>query len=362
MSSPEKKSSPNTLTALKWVGKLGLDPFVLLLVLMVVLARLFPGPGTYEGTVSLHRITSLAVSGIFFFYGLKLSPEKLVAGLSRWKVHLLIQSFTFGVFPLLVGTAMLLFRTDTNQYLWLGIFFLAALPSTVSSSIVMVSIAGGNLPVAIFNASISSLLGVFLTPLWMGLFLNTSAMDRDLSGIIGTLCLQVLLPIVLGLLLHRRWGGFADRHKKGLRLFDQAVILAIVYQSFCESFARHLFGGFDAGDLLLLSAAMLGLFLLVYWIIRQVCALLHFDRAETIAAIFCGSKKSLVHGTVLSQVLFAGSTVTGMILLPLMLYHALQIITGSFMARRMATGKLLAGDDHPASPGPDVTGPSLPSR
>ncbi|TDH26966.1 bile acid:sodium symporter [Segetibacter sp. 3557_3] len=322
-----------------FLSKIGLDTFVILLLAMIVLARLFPGPGVYEGTFSLANIASWGVSFIFFFYGLRLSPEKLKAGLSKWKLHLLVQLTIFVLFPVLVFAAMQIFKNESNQYLWLGVFFLAALPSTVSSSVVMVSIARGNMPAAIFNASISSLLGVFITPTLMGLVLDSAPGQFDLTAIIIKLALQVLAPVVLGILLHKKWGDFAERNKKLLKNFDQSIILLIVYTSFCESFERDMFRDFSIQDLLLLTACMAVLFFVVFFIVKAFCRLLRFDREDTITALFCSSKKSLVHGTVMSKVLFAGSEVTGIILLPVMLYHALQLIIASIMAQRYAAQK-----------------------
>lgn len=327
------------LTLINRAKRVGLDNFVLLLLAMIVLARLFPGPGTYTGTFSLANLAGWGVSFIFFFYGLRLSPEKLKSGLNRWKLHILVQLSTFVLFPVLVFAAMQLFKTESNQYLWLGIFFLSSLPSTVSSSVVMVSIARGNMPAAIFNASISSLLGVFITPALMGLVMGTVSDDFDLTSIITKLALQVLAPVILGILLHQKWGGFVERNKKTLKNFDQAIILTIVYTSFCKSFARNMFKTFSIADLILLLVSMSGLFFLVYFIIKAVCKLLQFDRDDTITSLFCGSKKSLVHGTVMSKVLFTGSTVTGLILLPLMIYHALQLITVSIIAQQFAKQK-----------------------
>jgi sodium/bile acid cotransporter 7 len=335
-SSGNKKQASSFLAITNAAKKIGLDNFILLLIGMIILARFFPQGGAYEGAFSLANIGTWGVSFIFFFYGLRLSPEKLKAGLSKWKLHIVVQLATFVIFPLLVGVVMHFFKNDSNQYLWLGIFFLAALPSTVSSSVVMVSIARGNMAAAIFNASISSLLGVFITPLLMGFVVNTAAGHFDLTDIIVKLSLQVLAPVILGIVLHHKWGGFAEKYKKLLKSFDQAVILLIVYTSFCESFARNMFSGFSIGDLLLLSAGMSSLFFTVYFVIKAVCSFLKFDHEDTITALFCGSKKSLVHGTVMSKVLFAGSEVTGLLLLPLMIYHALQLITASIIAQKFA--------------------------
>ena len=214
-------------------------------------------------------------------------------------------------------------------------FFLASLPSTVSSSVVMVSIAGGNIPAAIFNASISSLIGVFITPLWMGLVIHAQAGNYDLYVVIGKLTLQVLVPVVLGILLHNKWGSFAERYRKQLRYFDQSIILLIVYTSFCESFAKKMFNGFSITTLFIVGVGMVGLFLLVYNLVKALCRLLGFNREDSITAVFCGSKKSLVHGTVMSKVLFSGSDIVGIVLLPLMIYHAFQLIAASIIAQAM---------------------------
>ncbi len=336
----------NTLRAT--AAKAGLDWFLLALIGMIGLAYLFPTPGKYEGAISLGTVTTYGVSLIFFFYGLKLSPEKLRAGLMNWRLHVTIHTTTFILFPILLYSTRFFFPDADNNMIWLGIFFVATLPSTVSSSVVMVSIAGGNIPAAIFNASISSLIGVFITPLWMGLVLTTTNGNYELGDIILKLTLQVVVPVTLGIILHKRLGGFAEKYRMKLRYFDQIIILLIIYTSFCHSFADNLFAGFSATDLFLLAAGMLGLFFTVYIIVGLVSKVLGFIREDRITAQFCGSKKSLVHGTVMSKVLFPDGNITGIILLPLMMYHALQLLVCSVMAQRLA---LKTTDDGPLTTG-----------
>lgn len=324
------------------LGRVGLDGFILALLGMIVLAYLWPRGGTGEGPFSLSELANYGVSVIFFFYGLKLSKAKLVAGLGNWRLHLLAQGSTFILFPLLILPWKTLLPEDL-QLLWMGTFFLATLPSTVSSSVVMVSIAEGNIPAAIFNASISSILGVFITPLWMGL-VNTGQTGEDISflHIVGKLVLQVLVPVALGILLNPQWGAWADRHKTRLKYFDQSIILIIVYTAFSESFEKHMFESLGWLELLGLGVAVLALFFVAYLCIGAICRVLRFPYEDRVTATFCGSKKSMVHGTVMSKVLFPGSTVTGILLLPLMLYHALQLIIVSLIARRLVEQKKLA--------------------
>lgn len=317
------------------LARVGLDWFILALLGMIGLAKIWPDPGVQEGPLSLSALATYGVSLIFFFYGLRLNFEQLRAGLRNYRLHALIHLTTFVVFPAVVLMARALLLTPDTELLWLGIFYVAALPSTVSSSVVMVSIAGGNIPAAIFNASISSLIGVFITPLWMSYILTDTTGQYELGGVIGKLIVQVIVPVVLGLLLNRRLGWFAERNRTFLRYFDQFTILLIVYTAFCESFARNLFTGYSATDLAGLATLMLGLFFLLYGFITVVSRLLRFDRDDRITALFCGSKKSLVQGSVMATVLFPGS-VAGVALLPIMIYHALQLIVASIVAQAMA--------------------------
>lgn len=319
--------------------KIKIDPFVLSILIVVLLAYLFPEFGGESGPLPLGAIGSIGISLIFFFYGLKLSPEKMKAGLKNWKLHLLVQTCTFLVFPLIVLCFYPLISTEDDRNIWLAFLFLASLPSTVSSSVVMVSIARGNIPSAIFNASISGLLGIIITPLWLGLFLNAAATNYDLGDIYAKLLLEVLAPVILGLLLHRYWGKIAQEYNRYLTLFDKTIILLIIYKSFCTSFEEKVFNSINGGDLLVIGTAILALFYLVYFLTGFFSQQLGFSTEDRITAQFCGTKKSLVHGTVFAKILFQSSASMGIILLPLMLFHSFQIFAISFIATRLARRK-----------------------
>jgi sodium/bile acid cotransporter 7 len=324
----------------KWLSTF--DKFVPALLLVILLASQFPEPAAYEGRFTLHDVGDIGITLIFLFYGLKLNPRKLRQDLSNWRLHLVVQASTFILFPLLVLPLYHWWSAGPHALLWLGGFFLATLPSTVSSSVVMVSIAKGNVPGAIFNASISSLSGILITPLWMGLVLTSaqsgSGAAGDYSNILLKLVLQVLLPVVAGLLLNRVFGHWAQKNARFLKLFDQSIILLIVYLSFGESFHLQLFAGTSTSDILLIMLLCAALFFLVYGIIHLVSQQLKFNRADRITALFAGSKKSLVHGTVMAGILFKGMTGVGVILLPLMIYHALQLVFAGVLAQRFGKG------------------------
>lgn len=327
------------------LAKVGINGFFFALILMVFFAYFFPHLGEDDGVLPLSEITDIGVFLIFFFYGVKLSPAQLRTGLSNYKLHLLIQGSTFVIFPLLILAVHTLTGAGSS-YLWLGVFYLAALPSTVSSSVVMVSIAGGNLPAAIFNASVSSLIGILITPLWMGLFLDVADAGIDLTSTVIKLSSQILLPVILGFLFHRRLGEQVYKNQKKLKNFDQAIILLIVFTAFAESFAKKMFEGNSFADFVWISLAMAGLFILMMAVMWGISKWLGFDQADTVTVLFCGSKKSLVQGAVMGKVLFPDPLIFGTVLLPLMIYHSLQLLMGSAIAERFAAKKLEKSSVH----------------
>lgn len=316
------------------LSAVGLDPFVLGIVGMVFLGYFFPQLAVVQKPFSLSHFTDIGVGFIFFFYGLKLQLGDIRRDLRNWRLHLCIQAIIFIAFPLLILTVYPIFGEGAYEKWWLAFFFLAALPSTVSSSMVMVSIANGNIPSAIFNASISSLLGVFITPLWMGLFLNDVNGDVDLEGIFLKLFLQVLVPVTFGLLLNNRLGAYAQRNKQRLKWFDQLIILLIVYGAFSHSFSENLFAGMTWLELLVVTVLTVVLFFGVFFFCKWISRTMKLNKADETTLVFCGSKKSLVHGTVMSKVLFPNPQLAGFMLLPIMIYHASQLIIVSFIAKR----------------------------
>lgn len=317
------------------LARAGINTFFFLLLFTILLAYLFPEWGASKGGFTIDKLTYYGVSLIFLFYGIKISPSTLKIGLSNWKLHLLIQSTTFIIFPVLILILYGFFGIEGDLF-WLGTFYLAALPSTVSSSVVMVSIAGGNLPAAIFNASISSIIGIVITPLWMGLFLSAENANFELFNTVWKLVQQIFIPVVIGFILHKWLINWVQKYLKLLKNFDQLVILLIVFSAFSQSFGGNMFEGqniLTLGFFMLLLFCFMagGMYLLGRW--------LSFERGDRITVLFCGSKKSLVQGAVMGKILFPDPVVFGVVLLPLMLYHTLQLILGSALAERMALSK-----------------------
>jgi sodium/bile acid cotransporter 7 len=320
------------------LARVGLNGFLLGIFVAIGLAAILPELGSTESTIPWKPFIQVGIALLFFFYGLKLDPAQLRSGLSNWKLHVLIQVTTFLGFPLLVFS-LVQFVPGLDPNFALGISYLGALPSTVSAAVVLVSISGGNVPAAIFNASISSLLGVVMTPFWMGIAGGEVAGELDLWASIVDLSIKVVLPVILGLAMHRYLFPKIKPYLNRLKYLDQTVILSIVFTTFSESFSQRLFTSFSWLSLGGLALVMLFILVLVVGILYLLVRSLSFSKEDQIAAIFCGSTKSLVHGVAIGKVLFPSAAIFGLVLLPVMLYHLQQLILGSLLARHYEKNK-----------------------
>jgi sodium/bile acid cotransporter 7 len=304
----------------------------------VALAWFFPAPGARGGWLYPELLTKAGVALIFFLHGVALSFAAMRAGAMNWRVHLLVQGTAFGVFPL-IGLAIFhgLPERWLSPDLRLGFFYLCALPSTVSSSVAMTAAARGNVPAAVFNATLSSVLGVVLTPLWVGAVLESgseAAGAFPIGDVILDLVKWLVLPLVIGQLSRRVLAEWAKENKKVIQLADRGTILMLVYTSFCDSVMAGVWTGRGATTLLVSTAGSLVLFFLVFAVVGIICRGMRMSVEDQIATQFCGSKKSLATGVPMAQLIFEGNAALGMILLPIMIYHPLQLVITAMLAGR----------------------------
>lgn len=320
------------------LGRIKLDKqniFLLLLITMVIAGKLIPFRNEYNEYFNLSGFIDWGIAAIFLLYGLKLNLKEIIKDISNWKLHLLVQSGTFILFPLLVFL-FYGFVKDTAYFMtWLSIFFLASLPSTVSSSVVMVSIAKGNVTSAIFNASISGIIGIIMTPLLMSFFIHPDQENVNNSEIIQQLLLKVLLPIILGILLNPVFKNLVTKYSKIIAEFDKMIILLIVYESFSDAFTENVFASVPITVFVMIAASVIILFFSVYEILKLMAKKLHFRREDIITATFCGSKKSLVHGSLFVMVLGIAEDQKVLFLLPVMIYHSFQLFYVSWLANKI---------------------------
>jgi sodium/bile acid cotransporter 7 len=310
------------------------DWFLIGMVVATALAWAVPGPGASGGWMHPEMLTKAGVALLFFLHGLALAFAALRAGVLNWRLHSVVQLCTYLLFPLLgVGlTALLASRVAPE--INLGVFFLCALPSTVSSSVAMTATARGNVAGAVFNATFSSLIGVVLTPVWVAWAMQSTGQSQPIGPVILDLLCWLVLPLVVGQLLRPWLRAWALRHKSRIGIVDRLTILLLVYTSFCESFKQGVWSGHGVDQIVLVSLVCAALFALVMGITSSLARVLGFSREDRIAAIFCGSKKTLAAGVPMAKLIFGAHPGIGLILLPIMIYHPLQLIVCGLLAQR----------------------------
>lgn len=306
------------------------DNFTLALVATVALASLLPASG--GAARFFEQLTAFAIGLLFFMHGAKLSREAIVSGITHWRLHLLVFSCTFVLFPLLGLALRPVLSSLVTPALYTGVMFLCVLPATVQSAIAFTSMGGGNMAAAVCSASASTLLGVFVTPLLVNLLIVHGHGGSSLDSI-GYILLQLMVPFVAGHLLRPWVGAFIARNAKALTLVDRGSILLVVYTAFSAAVVEGLWSHIPLsalGGLLVVCAVLLGLALTATkWAARG----LGFSRPDEVAIVFCGSKKSLASGVPMAHVLFSASA-AGAVVLPLMLFHQLQLMVCAVLAQR----------------------------
>jgi solute carrier family 10 (sodium/bile acid cotransporter), member 7 len=308
-----------------------IDPFLAAILTTVAIAFLMPARG--EAASAVGWLTDVAIALLFFMHGARLSPQAAFLGARHWRLHTMVFLSTFALFPLLAITAHWLAPGLLPAPLWAGVILLSALPSTVQASIAFTSVAGGNVPAALCSASASNLLGVFLTPVIAGLLLTGHGADLSARSIL-TLALQLLLPFAAGQLLRPWIGDLVRRNARALKGVDYGSILLIVYSAFSHGVVTGIWHQVDVLQLVVLALVDAALLAAVIAILTFASKWLGFSRADQITIVFCGSKKSLASGLPIATVLFAGHV--GLVILPVMVFHQIQLMVCASLARRYA--------------------------
>lgn len=332
---------------LQWPSWMPIDPYILLLLGTVGLAALLPARGSGADVAS--GASTAAIAFLFFLYGARLSTREALDGLRHWRLHGTVLACTFVIFPVLGLAARGLVPVFLTHPLYQGLLFLTLVPSTIQSSIAFTSIARGNVPAAICAGSFSSLAGIVITPLLAAALLGSSGGGFSADSLVK-IVLQLLVPFVAGQVLRPWVGGFVARHKKLLGYVDRGSILLVVYTAFSEGMVQgiwHQVSPARLGGLLVVEAVLLAVMLALTWYGAKA---LRFDREDRIAIQFAGSKKSLASGLPMASVLFGAHA--SLAVLPLMLFHQMQLMVCAVIAKRRAR------DTEPVT----ATAPAAPSR
>ncbi|WJG23914.1 bile acid:sodium symporter family protein [Vibrio furnissii] len=318
------------------LAKIKKEWFLVGMVVAILLATVTSEFGRSGGMIHLDQLTGVGVAIVFFLHGLGLSPQAIKAGVTNWRLHVYIQMATFVVYPILwviFGEAFLAYMPAALAF---GFCYLLVLPSTISSSVAMTSVGKGNVPGAIFNASLSSILGVFITPLLIQLFMGFEGVQLDLLDSVISISKLLLLPMIVGQLMRPYLVAWVDRHKAVVNKIDKYVILLIVYNAFCDSVVNGIWSEFSMGLLVSSIAICTVILLVMVHLIQWGARRTKFTLPDEVAAVFCGTKKTLAAGIPMAKVIFGADPSLGMILLPIMLYHPIQIFYCAVLANRYA--------------------------
>ena len=306
------------------------DPYIMALISTVVLASFLPCRG--EAARIFDVLQDAAICILFFVHGAKLSRESIVRGSGNWRLHLAVLACTYVMFPALGLVTSTLAAGFLPQPLIVGLLFLCLLPSTVQSSIAFTAVAGGDVAAAICSATLSNLLGVFITPVLVNIFLGAAGNGLSME-VVQTIILQLLLPFFLGHLSRPWTGAFFTRHKLITTMVDRGSILLVVYTAFSAAVVQGIWHQLSAYDLVVTLAISAVILAIVLTVTRYGARALGFALPEEIVMVFCGSKKSLASGVPMAGVLFPAATV-GAVIIPLMLFHQIQLMVCGVLAAR----------------------------
>lgn len=321
------------------LARFGFDRYMLLLVLTVIGASVLPARG--GAAVVLSHLTYWVIALLFFLYGAKLTTATIVAGLVNWRLQLSVLALTFVLFPVLALALKPLSMIWLPTAIGVGFLYIGCMPSTVQSSIAFTAVSGGNVAGAVCAASMSNLIGVVLSPLLFAVLIpQGSGYGIDPSAM-GKIVQQILLPFALGQLCRPLLAGALNRHKKPTAIVDRGSILLIVYAAFSAGVVNGIWQVISAPSLAVLVALcglLLAMVLAAALLMARAAGMGH---ADGMALLYCGSTKSLATGLPMAGILFAGQDIS-LIILPLMLFHLLQLGVCAVIAQRMA-GRLDGG-------------------
>lgn len=325
---------------------LALDRFTCLLVLMVILATFVPVYG--QAALVFGKVTTIAIAILFFLHGAKLSREAVIEGVLHWKLHALVFAFTFALFPLIGLLAKPLLLPLLGQQLYWGFLFMCFLPSTVQSSIAFTSMAKGNVAAAVCSASFSNLIGMFITPILVSLFIfGQSKHDYDPISSIIEITLLLLVPFIAGQLLRPYVFPIMQKKPSIVKTFDQGSILMVVYGAFSGAVVAGLWQQVSWTTLIYLILACSVFLTIIMLLAFFIPKWLGFNQQDQIAIFFCSSKKTLASGVPMAQILFIGQPL-GMIVLPIMIFHQIQLmvcgVIANYWSKKKSTGMQINQD------------------
>ncbi len=316
--------------------KLRDNGFIICLLLMVPLAWLLPEAGRTGGWLRAEYLIKAGVFVIFLMQGLSLPTEQLARGALNWRLHAFVQTWNFLWAPFLGLLLVTLSAPLLDSSLRTGFLYLAVLPTTVVTAMLFTGSARGDVPGALFNTALSNGLAVFLVPAWCLILFAAAGGLPPVGPMLTQLSILILLPMLVGQAIRPFSGRFLSILRVWFKPLSNGIICFAVFAAFANSFHEAVWertGWAAAGT----AFAGVVLFLaLVSILVGRTARLVMTDAEARTAAFFCASQKSIATGVPMATVIFADGMAAelSLILLPLLFYHPLQLILGSFLVDR----------------------------
>lgn len=316
--------------------------FTLALLAVLLVAAFYPSPGAQGGFLRSEWTTKLGVWIIFFLQGLSLPGQELAKGYEPFRLQVFVLAWNYLFFPLVTIACLFTLRPWLPHDMALGFGLLSILPTTIASAVAFTSIAGGRTASAVCATVFSNLLAVLIVPLWVAAYLKAGdSVDLPLLPLLAKLGLLIVFPMCLGQALRLVAGSFVEAAARWSKIICSGIILFIVYAAFAGSVAQGQFENFSSSAISLLLLGSMGLLFLVSALVWLTSGLIRLCAADRMAAFFCASQKSLATGIPLATAILAALPDimvinSGVILLPLILFHPLQLVLAAVCAERVA--------------------------
>ena len=313
--------------------------FTLTLVAACVMAFLLPEPGATGGLLKSEITVKISVALVFFLQGLNIRSRQILHSATRLRVLLFCQSWNYALAPAIMILLMLVASSWIHPGLRGGLLYLSVLPTTISSAIVLTGSYRGDAATSLFNATLSNLLGVVITPIWcIALFSEASNHFPPIGSLILKIAILVILPITIAQVIRPYLRDRIEAWKPSIRNSSNAMIVFIVYVSFSNSVVNGLWETLSWTSIATAFGFVCLFLLLVSSLVWTSSAIADNQKEQRIAAFFCGSQKTLATGAPMASIIFANQSAAdqGLVLLPLILYHSLQILLASIVGPRLA--------------------------
>ncbi len=291
--------------------------------------------------------SDIIVMLMFLGIGFTLPSEAIRSGFSNWRLHVFLQGFIFLLIPgyMLLATSILPFSPEMR----IGLLALSVLPTTVSTAIVFTQSAGGNVIGTMFNSALSNIAGVFVSPLLLSLLLRQAGTIMPMSvlaGIIGSLLWKMILPMLIGQILHLRFKKQAKTAKKPIGKISNVLILLIVLLSVAKSAGNPEIIA-RAGQSLPVALFLAASFYILLALATAGSSLAGFNDSDKISIAYAAPQKTLAMGVPLLSAYFSSDPdLLGLALLPVLFYHPWQILNAGVIRMLPFSRRVSAEERH----------------